>query len=101
MYPHERSLVEKMEGKLFALLGVNTDDDRAEIKQVIQTEKINWRSWWDGSGGRIVNQWGVKAFPTIYLIDHKGIIRHQNLRGKALDEAIEKLVREAEGDKAL
>ena len=31
MYPHERSLVKKMEGKPFVLLGVNSDADREQI----------------------------------------------------------------------
>ena len=52
MYPHERSLVENMAGRPFALLGVNTDDDLAQLKHVIQKEQINWRSWWDGEDQR-------------------------------------------------
>jgi hypothetical protein len=33
MYPHERSLVKKMEGKPFALIGVNSDADRDALKE--------------------------------------------------------------------
>ncbi len=33
MYPHERSLVEKLEGKPFALIGINSDLDRDKIKE--------------------------------------------------------------------
>ena len=32
MYPHERSLVKKMEGKPFVLLGVNSDGTRTSSK---------------------------------------------------------------------
>jgi hypothetical protein len=96
MYPHERSLVQKMKDRPFALLGVNTDHDRNEIKQVIKNEGINWRSWWNSPSNNIVDRWGVEAFPTIYLIDHQGVIRHEGLFGKELDDAIEKLVQEAE-----
>jgi hypothetical protein len=28
MYPHERSLVNRLAGKPFVLLGINSDDDR-------------------------------------------------------------------------
>ena len=30
MYPHERSLVKRLAGKPFAIVGVNSDDDREE-----------------------------------------------------------------------
>jgi hypothetical protein len=101
MYPHERSLVKKMEGKAFVLIGVNSDMDKADLKKVLEKEHITWRSFWNGgTGGPISTAWNVRGWPTLYLIDHKGIIRKKWLGGPreaALDEAIEKLVQEAAG----
>jgi hypothetical protein len=98
MYPHERSLVQRMAGKPFALVGVNSDDDRAELKNVLVEEQITWRSFWNGGGtdGPISRAWGVSGWPTIYVIDHKGIIRYKNVRGEAMDRAVDKLVEEME-----
>jgi hypothetical protein len=101
MYPHERSLVKTMEGKPFALLGVNSDKTREELKKAIEGEKMTWRSWWDGGStqGPIATKYNVRGWPTLYLLDHKGVIRHKWLGGpgdRVLDEAIEKLVKEAE-----
>ncbi len=48
MYPHERSLVKRLADEPFALLGINSDSDRQELKKVLAKEKITWRSWWDG-----------------------------------------------------
>jgi hypothetical protein len=90
-----------MEGRPFVLLGVNTDEDRAEIKQVIEAKRLNWRSWWngpEGTEGPISRDWGVHKFPTIYLIDHQGIIRAHQPRD--LEETVEKLVQEAERDRS-
>jgi hypothetical protein len=104
MYPHERSLVSKMANKPFALLGVNSDRDREALKQVLVQEKITWRSFWNGgTGGPIARDWGVSGWPTLYLIDHKGVIRQKWLgspRGAVLDQEIDKLVKEAEGTTA-
>ncbi len=36
--------------------------------------------------------WNVEVWPTTYVIDHAGIIKHRNLRGKDLDEPLEELV---------
>jgi hypothetical protein len=101
MYPHERSLVKKMEGKPFALVGVNSDSDRAALKKVLQEENITWRSFFDGGkiGGPIATRWAVEGWPTLYVIDHKGVIRHKHVGSpgdKVLDDEIEKLVKEAE-----
>ena len=103
MYPHERSLVEKLKDKPFALLGVNSDRDREKLKKVIEEKKLTWRSFWNGgsTGGPISTEWNVQGWPTVYLIDHTGTIRAKNPQAlpgeeKNLDEQIEKLVKEAE-----
>jgi hypothetical protein len=98
MIPHERSLVQRLENRPFILIGVNFDEDRDKLKKVIGEEGITWRSWWDAAD-RIGGQWGVQSIPTTYLIDHKGVIRHKNPRGRELDEAIDRLVQEAESEK--
>jgi hypothetical protein len=57
---------------------VNSDGDREQLKQVIAAERIAWRSWWDGStSGPISSQWQIEGWPSIFIIDSKGIIRHR------------------------
>lgn len=79
MYPHERSLVKTMEGKPFVLLGVNSDRDKDKLRERMKEEQISWRSWWDGgnTGGPIASQFNVHGWPTLYILDHRGIIRHR------------------------
>ena len=96
MYPHERSLVENYKNRPFAILGVNSDPVE-DVKKIKEDENITWRSWLNGStSGPISTAWRVTGWPTIYLIDHNGIIREKNVRGPKLDEVIESLVAEAE-----
>jgi len=99
MYPHERSLVKNMQGRPFALLGVNSDRDLDKIRKIVKEKELTWRSFWngpEGTGGPISSLWNVTGWPTIYIIDHKGVIRDKNKRGEDLDEVLEKLVAEAE-----
>jgi peroxiredoxin len=81
MYPLARSLMKKMERRPFVLLGVNSDDDRAKLRQRIKDEDINWRSWWDGGSdhGPIAAEYDISGWPTVYVLDHHGIIRHKFL----------------------
>jgi Thioredoxin-like len=101
MYPHERSLVKKLQGKPFVILGINSDKDRMELKKVLEKEQITWRSWFDGgsTGGPIASQWNIRGWPTLYLVDSKGVIRDKSLGFRDMDKLIDKLVAEAETGK--
>jgi hypothetical protein len=98
MYPHERSLVNRLADKPFALLGINSDRNRDDLKKVMEKEKITWRSWWDGgsTNGPIAKKWNVHGWPTIYVLDHKGVIRFKNVRGESMDKAVDLLLKEME-----
>src|SRR5262245_59221957 len=101
MFEHERSLVKRMEGRPFVLIGVNSDQDREETKKKNEKEQITWRSFWNGGSrrGSISTAWNVDAWPTIYVVDAKGVIRRKYVGspGSAvLDEVIDALVDESE-----
>jgi thiol-disulfide isomerase/thioredoxin len=98
MYPQGRSLVERLKGKPFALLGINSDRDRARLKEGVEAEQVTWRSWWDGgsTAGPIASRWNIQGWPALFVLDGNGVIRHRDVRGKALDEAVDSLLRETE-----
>jgi hypothetical protein len=96
MFPHERSLVEEMKDKPFALIGVNSDASIEEYHKQALTEKIPWPSFFDGGSteGPIATKWGVRGWPTIYVIDKKGVIRFKGVRGEKMTEAVKELLEE-------
>jgi len=97
MVPHERSLVERLQGKPFALLGVNVDSSPEALAMAQETHGITWRSWWDGRK-RIASKYRVTGYPTLFLLNHEGIIR-QTYLGKPteanLDRDVNQVVAEA------
>ena len=105
MYPHERSLVTELKDKPFVIVGVNSDGDLAKLKPRLEAERITWRSFWngpEGTSGPISKRWGVSGWPTLYLIDAEGKIRHKfvgNPGDEKLDELIDALVAEAKQKK--
>ena len=93
--------MKRLSGKPFALLGVNSDSDREELKKTMRKEGLAWRSWWDGGGtaGPIAEMWNVKDWSVFYLLDAKGVIRYKPDRSasdETLDKWIDELVAEAE-----
>ena len=91
MYPMERQLVQRHAGKPFALLGVNCDQ-RPRLQRVLESKAVTWRNWTDGPQGAISRQWRVEGFPTVYVIDHEGVIRYKNVRGPELERAVDTLL---------
>jgi hypothetical protein len=97
MYPHERSLVKQLSDKPFALLGINSDSDLESIRKIVAEKNISWRSFWngpEGTSGPISTEWNVSGWPTIYVLDAEGRIRFKNVRGEAMDKALETLFEE-------
>jgi hypothetical protein len=97
-----------MDSKPFALIGVNTNRLTADkLKHVMDKENLSWRTFADpppekegGFFGRICDQWNLEGTPTMYVLDHKGVIRYKWLgpSEKDIDAAIAKLLKEAEQD---
>jgi peroxiredoxin len=105
MWPHERSLVKQHAGKPFAVIGVNiSEPNPVALKQLAEKENLTWRSFSDPPAtdgyGPIARRWNLAGTPTVYLIDHKGVIRHKwvgGAREQVIDHAVEELIRGAEG----
>ena len=62
----------------------------------MKKEKITWRSFFDGGkvGGPIATRWNIQGWPTVYLLDGKGVIRDRDLRGRDVDAAVDHLLKE-------
>lgn len=99
MVPHERSLVKKLEGKPFALLGVNFDNSKEILKKCEEKNQITWRSFFDGREGPIGKKFNIRYLPTIYVLDHKGVIRYKGVQDKAMDDAVDTLLKEVDKSK--
>jgi RNA polymerase sigma factor (sigma-70 family) len=95
--PREKALLERMKGRPFAILGVNTDADPAAARKVMETQGVTWPTWHDGKPGEgpLAKLYRVRGYPT-YVIDAEGKIRSKFSRGDSLDQLVEKLVTEKE-----
>jgi peroxiredoxin len=83
------------EGKPFALLGVNGDDSLQAAERAVEQEKLTWPSIYDGNGGRgpLATAWGITNWPTIFVFDAEGVIRHIAHDGDRLEEVIDGLMK--------
>jgi peroxiredoxin len=96
MYPENRKLVKTYAGRPFAFLGVMGDAGPDTVRQSVAEKTITWPVWWDGVHGPIATRWNVSSWPTLYVLDHHGVIRFRGLRGDVLAQAVAHLIQAAE-----
>ncbi|HJZ90516.1 MAG TPA: hypothetical protein VKE40_06555 [Gemmataceae bacterium] len=97
--------MKNLKDKPFALLGVHIGGLGAkELKEVMEKEKITWRSFVDhgnAGAGPIATKWNLASTPSFYLIDHQGMIRYKWAGPpgeKVLDAALDKLIKAADDE---
>ena len=89
MIPHEKKMVANLQNKPFALIGINSDGGREPLNKILKDQGITWRQAVDGdTSGPIATKWNVHGWPTIYVLDKKGVIRHRDLRDEELEHAV-------------
>ncbi len=96
-YPSLRSLVESHKEKPFALLGISVDDDINDLKALAEKGENTWPIWWDGETGEgpIASQWAIRALPTIFVLDPKGVIRNKgSIQANEIEATVDMLLKE-------
>ena len=100
MIPHERSLVKKFKGRPFALVGVNSDNSLSLYRRKLGEHAVTWRSFRDkASAGSdaISDAWRIRSWPTLFFLDHTGVIRHRDVtEAEQMERLLEAMVVAAE-----
>jgi len=65
---------------------------------MLKEQKVTWRQAIEGTTqGPIPTRWNVSGWPTIYILDAKGVIRfkgHVGTRGEEMGRSVDKLLAE-------
>ncbi|HBG41989.1 MAG TPA: hypothetical protein DDW85_11365 [Porphyromonadaceae bacterium] len=90
--PALKELQEKYKDKGFLIFGVSLDTDKDAWTAALKKHNTPWVQISDLQGfeSKITKDYGISAIPFLILIDGDGTIILRNLRGKFLDEALEK-----------
>ena len=78
-------------GENFTILGI-ADDNLNRLQDYVAKESIPWPQILQDSDKRIIDQYGVKQYPTTYLISPDGVVLEKNLRSKKLREHLTKVL---------
>ena len=76
------------------ILGVSLDESKDAVTDFVKARRIPWPQVHNaGAASDLVQAFGVSSIPATYLIDPQGTVIRIDLRGKALDEALAKLIK--------
>lgn len=94
--PNVVSTYGKLHDKGFEILGISLDQDKAAMEGALKKQNMTWVQYFDGGGwdNKISKSFGIQSIPAAWLLDKKGMLREQGLRGEALGAAVEKLLAE-------
>lgn len=80
--------------KGFTVYSVSLDQNKEAWMKAIKMDNLTWENHVSDLGGwasKPAQAYKVNSIPSSFLIDQNGIIVGKNLRGSALEEALEKL----------
>jgi peroxiredoxin/predicted negative regulator of RcsB-dependent stress response len=78
----------------FAIIGVSLDESKTAVVDFARARNLPWPQLHNASGSAdLVEGFGVSSIPATYLIDPEGTIIRLDLRGKALDETLNRLIK--------
>lgn len=82
-------------GEGFEVYSVSLDRNKTDWTRAIQQDGLLWDNhvsdlkFWGSEAARTYN---INAIPATFLIDENGVILARNLRGKALENALQKML---------
>ncbi|MCB1203453.1 MAG: TlpA family protein disulfide reductase [Verrucomicrobiae bacterium] len=90
--PNVIAAYEKYKDKGFEVIGISLDEDKGAVEKFVSDRGVTWPQYFDGKGweNELAQRFGIGSIPATFLVGKGGKIVASNLRGPALEEAIEK-----------
>ncbi len=92
--PNLKKLHDEFAGKGLVIVGISLDTDKALLQKYLKMISPEWKmacsfQGWNDATAKL---YSINATPSSWLIDRQGILRHVDLRGKELYQAVKALL---------
>ena len=101
--PELKKIAAKYRDRGLEVIGVNLDNERAEVDAFLKENALSWPQIFEGGGleGRLAVEYGITSVPTMFLADKQGKVVNRNIRTAAdVDRQLEKLLGAAQKEAA-
>lgn len=93
--PELLKLYEKNKARGFEIVGINLDNDRAELDAFLKANNLPWPEIFEEGGmeSRLAVEYGIISLPTMILVDPEGKVANRNIRSAAeVEKQLDKVV---------
>jgi thiol-disulfide isomerase/thioredoxin len=90
--PNLNGLYEKMDSSKFEIISIVGDSTSESLDKMIEKHSILWPQVVSNDINRIKEEYGIKGYPTTFLLNPDGVIIAKNLRGKELENKVTNLI---------
>ena len=96
MFPSKLDAYKKHHHAGLEIIGINADFTREDLDKVLNTESPPWPQHFNraGEADAAVRRFGITHFPSLWLVDRQGVVRHISA-GRDLETKIELLLAES------
>ena len=93
---HLVSIYPSLKTKGFEIYSISIDEDVADWKRAIASDKITWLQVIENGGWNapVASQWKIEQIPTSYLLDKQGKIIARDLEGRQLEKEVARLLKQ-------
>lgn len=88
--PNFKKAYDAFSSKGFDIVSISTDKNVDDWKKALDEERLPWPNFLDKTD--ISTLYKVKLIPTTYLVNDKGVVIEENLRGEALINKLKELL---------
>ncbi|MFB9079250.1 redoxin domain-containing protein [Flavobacterium procerum] len=89
--PNLKNAYESYAEKGFEVLSISIDKDQKAWLKALEQENMKWPNLYDDD--KVSKAFNVKTIPATYLVDSKGVIIGDNLRGPELEAKLKELLK--------
>ncbi len=106
MYAPLRQLVAKYKQAPVRFVGIMSSDDQANLRAASRRGDLNWTVIPQPLNGPLQLDWGIEAYPSVYIVDAEGILQPQlrmpyygdgGYDARAVDDKLAELLRPSPG----
>ena len=94
-HPYLLSVYNTFKSKGFEIVGISLDENKSEAEAFIKKMGMPWVNLWDSRENgvsRVMENYGISAIPTVFLLDKQGRVITLEARGLLLGKSLEKLL---------
>ena len=91
---HTKTLYEKYHSKGLEIVSFSLDSDREAWKKAVEKDGLVWNNASDLVGGKlspVAQKYGIDGLPAVWIIDPKGKIVAEGVRGEKLEKLLESI----------